>query len=109
MAIFTAAGACNGPFIEFACNDDQGDCRSAISTTLQANVSYFIVVWMSSVSPPVSGRTSLQLRVSQPVPPANDLCAGAETIPGSGPFPYLTSVTDTTLATTANDPPAPSC
>lgn len=42
--------------------------------------------------------------------PSNDTCAGAEVIPASGPFPYLTSVTaDITDATTAGDPPTPSC
>ena len=41
-------------------------------------------------------------------PPANDQCAGAETIPGSGPFPWLTSVTTNMHeATTLGDPPAP--
>ncbi len=42
-------------------------------------------------------------------PPLNDQCAGAEIIPAAGPFPYLTATTDTTEATTTNDPPAPSC
>jgi peptidase C25-like protein len=42
-------------------------------------------------------------------PPANDTCAGAELIPTSGPFPHLTAVTDTTMATSAGDPPSPSC
>jgi len=42
--------------------------------------------------------------------PANDLCSGAEVIPGSGPFPYFSSVVaDVASATTAGDPPVPSC
>jgi uncharacterized repeat protein (TIGR01451 family) len=42
--------------------------------------------------------------------PPNDTCAGAEVIPGSGPFDYLTSVTaDVTTATTAGDPADTSC
>ncbi len=41
--------------------------------------------------------------------PANDLCAGAETVPGAGPFPYLSPVIDLTDATTAGDPTLPSC
>ena len=41
--------------------------------------------------------------------PANDTCAGAETIPGAGPFPHLSSIIDLTDATTAGDPPPPSC
>ena len=44
------------------------------------------------------------------VAPANDLCSGAEVIPGAGPFPYLTAVTaDITDATITGDPPVPSC
>ncbi len=43
-------------------------------------------------------------------PPPNDTCAGAETIPSAGPFPYLTSVTaDITDATSTGDPAAPAC
>ena len=43
-------------------------------------------------------------------PPTNDLCSGAEVIPGAGPFPYLTAVTsDITDATATGDPPLPSC
>jgi uncharacterized repeat protein (TIGR01451 family) len=43
------------------------------------------------------------------VAPPNDLCSGAEIIPGGGAFPYLTAVTaDITDATTLGDP-APSC
>lgn len=42
-------------------------------------------------------------------PPANDTCGGAEVIPASGPFPHLTAVTDTTMATLTSDPPNPSC
>ena len=42
--------------------------------------------------------------------PPNDLCSGGEVIPPAGPFPYLTAVTaDITDATTAGDPPFPSC
>ncbi len=41
--------------------------------------------------------------------PANDLCSGAEVIPAAGPFPYLSSVVDITEATSAGDPPSPSC
>ncbi len=42
-------------------------------------------------------------------PPINDTCANAEVIAASGPFPHLTAVTDTTMATSAGDPPSPSC
>ena len=44
------------------------------------------------------------------VAPPNDTAAGAEVIPASGPFPHLTATTaDITDATSAGDPPAPSC
>ncbi|MSU58712.1 MAG: hypothetical protein EXS35_11140 [Pedosphaera sp.] len=108
MAIYTSTGGCAGPFVELDCNDDSGDLQSAISRTLTSNVTYYIVIWMTSVSPTLPGKTSVQLRISQPVLPANDTCAGAEIISASGPFPYLTSVTDNTLATTTGDP-TPTC
>ena len=41
--------------------------------------------------------------------PANDLCSGAAVVPAGGPFPYLSPVVDLTDATTAGDPPTPSC
>ncbi len=34
---------------------------------------------------------------------------GAQVIPGSGPFPFLTTTVDVTEATVTGDPPAPSC
>src|SRR5687767_16004799 len=38
--------------------------------------------------------------------PVNDSCAGALVVPGNGPFPHFTSVTDITGATTnVSDPP----
>ncbi len=41
--------------------------------------------------------------------PANDQCSGADVIPGSGPFPYLSTVVDIADATSTGDPPVPSC
>jgi uncharacterized repeat protein (TIGR01451 family) len=43
------------------------------------------------------------------VAPTNDLCPGAEVIPGAGPFPYTSGTYDITDATTTNDPPANAC
>lgn len=43
------------------------------------------------------------------VAPANDTCAGAQVIPGAGPFPHLTTTVDILDATLTGDPPAPSC
>src|SRR5438477_9776377 len=43
-------------------------------------------------------------------PPPNDTCDGAEVILPAGPFPWVSSViADISDATTAGDPPAPSC
>jgi uncharacterized repeat protein (TIGR01451 family) len=42
------------------------------------------------------------------VAPANDTCPGAQSIPGAGPFPYLTTTVDLADGTDAGDP-APSC
>lgn len=110
MALYGSGGSCAGPFTQIACNDDAGSLRSAISRSLTAASNYFIVVWVSALSAPLTnGHSAVQLRVSKPVTPANDTCAGAELIPSSGPFPYLTSVADDTLATSSGDPPAPLC
>ncbi|HEY0454772.1 MAG TPA: PPC domain-containing protein, partial [Verrucomicrobiae bacterium] len=46
---------------------------------------------------------------SQAAPPVNDQCFNAEIIPANGPFPYRTTVTDIRDASTAGDPPIPSC
>jgi hypothetical protein len=109
MAIYAAPNGCNGPFTQVACNDDSGSLRAAISTTLNSGTTYYIVIWVSGASAPPAGRTAVQVRISQPVVPVNDTCAGAMIIPAMGPFPYLTPSVDTTLATTIGDPPAPSC
>jgi hypothetical protein len=108
MAVYTSSSDCTGPFSQFACDEDAGDLQSALSTNLTSGVTYYVVVWESSTSNPFGG-TAVQLRVSQPVAPTNDMCEGAEVIPAAGPFPHLTSVADTTLATTTSDPPAPTC
>ncbi len=58
---------------------------------------------------PVLGALSFLLSVlcSLTAAPANDLCAGAMIIPGSGPFPYSTPVVDISTATTTGDPVLP--
>jgi hypothetical protein len=110
MALYSSSGGCNGPFLQLACNDDAGGLRSAISQSLSAGISYFVVVWVSPFSGPLTnGHAAVQLRVSQPVVPTNNICSGAELIPAGGPFPYLTAVSDNTLASSAGDPPVPSC
>jgi uncharacterized repeat protein (TIGR01451 family) len=41
--------------------------------------------------------------------PSNDQCAGAEVIPGAGPFPVTSAAYDISTAGVAGDPPANSC
>lgn len=110
MAIYTSSGNCGGPFTEYACNDDAGgDHRQAgIATNFSAGTTYYIVVWAYFFEP-FDSPTAVQLRVTKPVPPPNDLCAGAWVIPGAAQFPYLTPTNDIFAATTTNDPPTPSC
>ncbi len=110
MAVYSSANGCSGPLIEVACDDDAGGLKSALSVTLAATTNYFVVVWVSAASAPITnGYGGVQLKVSRPVMPANDTCAGAEIVPGGGPFPVLTAVTDTSLASTNADPGRPSC
>ena len=57
-----------------------------------------------------SANLKFQEILAPTVAPPNDLCSGAEVIPGAGPFPVLSTVTaDVTDATTTSDPPAWSC
>lgn len=92
------------------CADDVGsDLRAAFTTNLSANATYFIVAWIFDVEAPAYLQDSIQLRVSKPTIPTNDLCSAAQVIPSFGPFPYFTPISDTTLATTNSDPPALQC
>ena len=110
MAVYTSESGCNGPFHDFACNDDAGVAnQSAIATSLAANTSYYILVFKTTPDAPAAGHTAVQLKVSKPQAPGNDLCAGVEIIPSAGPFPYFTATSDTLLATNVGDPPLPSC
>src|SRR5262249_29133740 len=79
---------------------------------LNAGTTYYLVVWQFGTLPPPAGQTAVQVRVSRRTlnSPANDQCSGAQVVPASGPFPYLTSPTaDITDASTFGDPPAPTC
>jgi hypothetical protein len=102
MAIFTATGPCSGFNLFIEDDDSAAPLRSAVSTSLQAGTPYYIVVWVGPITVPLlSGQVlNIQLKVSKPEVPPNDLAAGAEVIPPSGPFPYATKTNDTTLATT---------
>src|SRR5262249_21786032 len=73
-------------------------------TNLVAGTDYYTVVWVGPIETSTSNLI-LQLLVTKPSVPANDTCAGAEVISA---VPYLSAITDTTLATT--DPSLdPSC
>jgi hypothetical protein len=119
LAIYSSTSACAG-LAELAGGCDDDACgptglQSSIGTiALTGGMTYDIVAWSYGAGAPPPGATSLQLRVDRLVPPgpapANDRCEGAESIPGDGPFPYLTPVTaDISGATTTGDPPVPSC
>jgi len=111
MSIFTAT-SCSGPFTEVDCNDDTGgfNQRAGISRSLTAGTTYYIVVWTGTLPDlnETSNNYAVELLVTKPVVPANDLCATALVIPGSGPFPHWTATNDTTLAT-SSDGVSPSC
>jgi len=119
LAIYSAAAACAGlAELGGGCDDDTCGAVGLQSTlsevTLSAGTTYYIVAWSYGTAVPLPGAGDVQLQVVQNPPPGpappNDLCDGAEVIPGAGPFPYLTSITtDIGSATTIGDPPAPSC
>jgi hypothetical protein len=87
MGIYTSSGSCGGSFSELptagttrGCDDDScntGVFQAVIQTRLNAGTQYFIVVWQFGASPPLAGRTAVQLRITQILGPANDVCAGA--------------------------------
>lgn len=120
LAVYRSTdGSCGGELdaVLGGCDDDGCDSTSLQSSIadlpLEAGTTYYVLAYAYSTVPPASGRSSVQLRVTQapPVaPPPNDTCAGAVPIPSSGPFPHLTpTITDVSGATTAGDPPAPPC
>src|SRR4051794_21837508 len=84
MAIYSSANACTGPLTLLDCNDDQSGFGSALDMALTGGTTYYVLVW-AAYNPAVPPQAALQLRVSKPVAPANDTCAGAFTIPAAGP------------------------
>ena len=110
MAVYESTAGCMGTLTEVDCDDDQDEeTRSAMFLTLTGGTQYYIVVWAYGAQVPNPGHTSVQLRVSRPIPPANDMCATAEVIPANGPFPHFTGITDITKAGTEATPSAPTC
>jgi hypothetical protein len=83
MAIFTSVNGCTGPFTQIAggCADDSCDLAAAITATLSAGTTYYIVVWRYGIDTPPPDNASLQLLVDRAIPPPNDKCAGAIDLP----------------------------
>lgn len=109
LAIYTSASDCAGPLTLFHCNDDAKgfniSLAAGLSTNFNAGTTYYILAWVGAIS--ASGLSNnpveLQLRVSRPAVPANDICSTAEVISSAGPSPYFSSTNDNTLATTNDD------
>ncbi len=108
IGIYEASDPCAG-FTLYDCADDSCGIAAAIETTLNADTTYYIVVWNSGNVTPNPTNATVQLRISPPPPVPNDLCSGAIEIPGAGPLPWLSPVSDTRLAGKTGDPPAPGC
>lgn len=87
LTIYTSRGGCNGPFVPIAetdlsrpCADDScgpGFLQASITTQLQPDTTYFILVWQYSNTTPGPGNSLLQLLVRRTTPPPNDRCEGA--------------------------------
>jgi hypothetical protein len=87
MAIYVSAGGCAGPFTQIpttgatdGCEDDS--CgpqfrQAALTTRLNADATYYIVVWQFGNTAPPAGKSSIQLRVTTALPPENDTCSTA--------------------------------
>jgi len=107
IAAYSSAGGASGPFTPLGCNDDTAPgTQSRLVLPVTAASEVWIVVWQVGFPQPATAG-NVHLRVSEF--PANDEAIGAEVIPGAGPFPYTTAVTDTDLATVAPGDPFPSC
>ena len=118
LAVYTSSnGQCSGAMTPLggACDNDSCGVEPAqavlAATPLTAGTTYYVVAYKGGPLAPAAGNTALQLRIEKNPPgPPNDVCSGAEVLPGAGPFPVLSAVTpDVTWATSAGDPPPPSC
>jgi hypothetical protein len=90
LRLLVAAGQHHAPlrvsFVVAPAKPSRADARAASTTGASGTVGSISTVPLPAAAP------------------SNDTCAGAETIPGAGPFPYLTSIVDLTEATSSNDP-----
>ncbi len=83
MAIYTSSGGCAGPFVQVACNDDlcgPSSTQAAITASLLADTTYYLVVWKYDNTPPVLGKTNIQVVVTWQTPPENDTCVSPQPV-----------------------------
>jgi hypothetical protein len=107
MAIYTSANGCLGTLVQVAdgCADDScgpGFYQAAVTTTLQAGVQYFIVVWQWGTDDPTPDNASLQLFVNIANPPLNDTCETATTLTLNHPLRGSTVLASNDYQLTAN-------
>ncbi len=82
MGIYTSRTGCaaSSNFVEVpvvGCADDTcgSGLQAALTTYLQADTTYYIVVWQYGPDAPWPGEGNLQLLVTRWLPPANDVCS----------------------------------
>jgi hypothetical protein len=78
LALYTSAGGCAGPFALIDCNDDASYpsiLQSTIVQQLQADTTYYVVVWQYFQTGAPGG--AVQLRITRSPRPENDTCATA--------------------------------
>jgi uncharacterized repeat protein (TIGR01451 family) len=80
-AIDVYTGTCGSSFSEVLNGCDEDSCGvsdlQAVSRNVQlfSGTTYWIVVWKFGAAPPASGQSSVQLRITQDLTPANDTCS----------------------------------
>lgn len=82
LAVYTSSnGTCNGSMIQIAngCGDDECDKRSAVTATLNAGTTYYIVASKWGGGAPPAGENAMQVEVTRS--PANDSCENAAPLP----------------------------
>jgi hypothetical protein len=86
MAIYSSPDNSCGPFTEVACEDDSCLFRASISSLLDSNRTYYIVIWDLSTEAGIVTETSVQLKVSD----AQPRITGYETLPDGSFRLYFT-------------------
>jgi hypothetical protein len=114
MVIYTSASGCAGPFVQLADSattrsyaDDTcgpGFRQAAVTTTLQAGTTYYIVVWQFDLTIPPVGNSWVQLRVNKVSPPLNNDGANALALSLNIPVPANSIGAQNRYQLPANDP-----